>query len=645
MTQKRKVSFVQVNFQVGPEELNSFHLPYTAGCLWAYAQAQPDIDSRYELNQLIWHRDPIDQVVEQLKNDSVVGFCTYVWNLQYHLHLAQALKLRNPDCLIVFGGPEPAVSDPEIFNKYPWIDAIVKNEGEMTFAEILRNLYCFDTVPGILINRNLQIINTGQAQRMNDLSVLPSPYLTGLFDNLLKNNPDVKWAATLETNRGCPYQCTFCDWGSLTLSKIKKFTLERVYADLEWVSKNQIDYLFIADANFGIFPERDRSIAEKFIELQKQYKAPNGFATSFAKNQNIEVVEIVELLAKNLLHASTGLKISLQSFDDNTLEAIKRKNLKSNNIAEILKIGREKGVPIGTELIMGLPRETLESWKNNLWKLLDLGMHDDIDIYYCQVLENAELNQVQKEIYNIKTTKIYDYFSPSAHENTGDTAESIDVIVSTAHMSFDDIIEASVFNWNLFTWHVGGYSNLVTRFLNRYKNISYQEMYTKLFEQAQQHEWYRELKQQQIDILCDWFKHGRCTLDSGIPGIKLYGNSIIFHTRMLLTLQPETVAKWHDLLDKFLVEFDLEQELHKDLIDLQRHLVVPLKERNSYPKTQQCQYNLWQYLTDHTSELHKTPTTLKFNFNAPDMSDTQFVERVFWSRRRRFGQATVSNNT
>jgi len=271
MNEKHKVSFVQVNFQVGPEELNSFHLPYTVGCLWAHAQSQPDIDSQFELNQLIWRRDPIEQVVEQLKNDSVVGFSTYVWNLQYNLHLAEALKLRNPNCLIIFGGPEPAVSDPAIFSKYPWIDAIIKNEGEITFTEILRNIENFDHVPGVLINQNGSVLDTGQAARVDDLSILSSPYLTGTFDQLLIDNPKVNWSATLETNRGCPYQCTFCDWGSLTLSKIKKFTIERVYAELEWMSRNRIDFVHVADANFGIFPERDRSIVERFIELQRQY--------------------------------------------------------------------------------------------------------------------------------------------------------------------------------------------------------------------------------------------------------------------------------------------------------------------------------------------------------------------------------------
>ena len=67
-----------------------------------------------------------------------------------------------------------------------------------------------------------------------DLDVLPSPHLTGVFDHIVKNNSNYKFHMTLETNRGCPYQCTFCDWGSLTYNKIKKFDIDRVFAEIEW---------------------------------------------------------------------------------------------------------------------------------------------------------------------------------------------------------------------------------------------------------------------------------------------------------------------------------------------------------------------------------------------------------------------------
>jgi putative methyltransferase len=642
MTQTKTVSFVQVNFQLGPKEFNSFHLPYSVGCIWAYAISQTDIVQHYQLNKFVWRRENIDVVAEQLSKDSVVGFSTYIWNLQYNLHLAKKIKELNPECCIIFGGPEPAITDALIFEKHPYIDVIIKHEGEVVFTEILRNLQNIDSVPGVIWNNNKKAVDTGVSERITELSQLPSPYITGIFDRLIEKNPDVKWAATLETNRGCPYACTFCDWGSLTLSKVKKFLEEKVFQELEWMSKNKIDFVHIADANFGIFPNRDRAIVEKFIELQKQYLAPTGIVASFAKNQNKEVIDIVELLVKETLHPAAGLRISLQSLNDNTLDAIKRKNLKINNISEILEIGRQRNIPIGTELILGLPKETLTSWEDNFWKLLELGIHEDIDVYYCQMIENAELNLVQKEIYDIKTAKIYDYFSPLAFENVGSAAESIEVVRSTADMCFDDIIKASIVSWNIFTWHVGGYSNLVTMFLHKLQGIPFKQLYQELFALAEQQPWYQQLRQQQVEILTDWFDQGRCTLDSGIPNVKLYGNTIIFHTRMLLSCNSELANKWYQLLEEFLSKYNLEPKLLDNLLDLQKNQVVTLANRTSYPLTRNYQYNIWDYINCIQTQLQPISTTVSFEFPEPETSDTEFIERIFWSRKRRFGKTWIS---
>lgn len=639
---RKKVSLVQVNFQLGPKEFNSFHLPYTAGCLWAYSQSHDDIQSNFELNQLVWRRDDINLIAEKMKNDAVVGFCTYVWNLQYNLELSRQLRKINPDCIIIFGGPEPAVTDPLIFEKHPHIDMIVKNEGEITFLSILRNLHNLSAVPGILWNNKGKLIDTGQSDRIDDLSCLPSPYLDGVFDDVIKMNPDVKWASTLETNRGCPYACTFCDWGSLTLSKIKKFPEERVYRELEWMSQNNIDFVSIADANFGIFPQRDKAIVEKFIEYQKIYGAPTQIHAFFAKNQNKEVLDIVELLIKKTLHPTTGLKVSLQSLTEKALTAIKRKNLKINNITEILQIGRDRGIPIGTELILGLPGETLESWRENFWLLLEIGINEDIDVYYCQLFENAEMNLVQKQIYDLKTVRIYDYFSPSANDNIGTCAESVEVVKSTVDMSFNDMLEASIVSWNIFTWHVGGYSNLATRFLRKYTGQSYEQLYQSLFAMASKKSWYQDLRQQQINMLQEWFDQGRCTADSGIPGINISGYSIIFHTRMLLTVRPDIVDQWNQLLEEYLQNFSLPSDLYRDVVDLQRHQIVMLQNRHDYPSVRNYQHNLWDYINDQDIVLQNQPCQLRFDFPEPAMSDTEFIERIFWSRKRGFGKTWIT---
>jgi putative methyltransferase len=107
-------------------------------------------------------------------------------------------------------------------------------------------------------------------------------------------------------------QCTFCDWGSLTYNKVKKFELERVFAELEWMAQHNFDWISITDANFGMYPERDGMIADKIIECQEKYGSPRTFSVAWAKNQKKEVIDIV----KKLLDArgfNQGLTLSVQS--------------------------------------------------------------------------------------------------------------------------------------------------------------------------------------------------------------------------------------------------------------------------------------------------------------------------------------------
>ena len=174
-------------------------------------------------------------------------------------------------------------------------------------------------------------LSTGDTVRIDDLDTIPSPYLTGVFDKLITKYPEIRWNGTIETNRGCPYACTFCDWGSLTYNKVKVFELERVFAELEWMGRNQFDFISFTDANFGIFAERDSMIADKLISVQKEYGMPRAYTIAWAKNQKKEVVDIV----KKLIYeggAKIGLNLSVQTMDENTLEIIKRTNLDTNKI-------------------------------------------------------------------------------------------------------------------------------------------------------------------------------------------------------------------------------------------------------------------------------------------------------------------------
>lgn len=636
---KTKVSFVNPNFQQGPKEFNAYYLPYSPAILWSYAQQFESISEHYQLGDFIWRRDTIEDAVEMLKDSGVVGFSTYVWNRSYNNVLARELKKANPDILIVFGGPEPPIEKPKFFEMFPYIDICVKQEGEISFKRILEEQASskdFLKIPGLLVNQSGNTIDTGQSERINELDVIPSPYLIGLFDDLLVKYPDVRWNATLETNRGCPYACTFCDWGSLTYNKVKKFELERVFAELEWIGKNKCDFVSITDANFGIFPERDDLIADKLIAVQREYDNPKAYTISWAKNQKKEIVDIV----KKLIYeggAKIGLNLSVQTMDENVLDIIKRKNLDTNKIEEVFELCEENNIPLYTELILGLPGETLDSWKSNFYKLYRAGNHTGITIYQAQLLENAEMNLLQRRLYKIEGRTVYDYLVGTYNEN--ELKEGVEVVISTKDLPAEKMLAAQVFSWFMNTFHINGLTNYLSRFMYRYKGIDYEEFYEKLFEHIKQDQWLASEVTRIEEHYSNWSKHGRID-HTPIQGIEIHGWNLVHST--IINLHSEGKAQHiYAIIKDFMKQYDLDQDLLDQLVNFQQNFLIVHSDIAYYPKQLHFDYDFLGYIQTGNN---LTGDSL-YSFDFPEdksMSLQQFCEQIFFARRRNFGKAWIS---
>ena len=169
---------------------------------------------------------------------------------------------------------------------------------------------------------------TSPQERINDLGEIPSPYLTNSIWDLVDNHVGVDWDTSWETNRGCPYQCTFCDWGSATFTKVRKFEDERLMKEIEWFADNKLHYIDCCDANFGIFEERDKKIAQKLKEEALEKKFPTKFGVAWAKNTSEKILPIAKELRDGGIIG--GVSLSVESLDPTTLQNIKRANIKFN---------------------------------------------------------------------------------------------------------------------------------------------------------------------------------------------------------------------------------------------------------------------------------------------------------------------------
>ena len=630
---KRIVSFVNPNFQIGPKHLNAHYLPYASGLLWSYCLTSPYVKENYALGEFIWQREPIDVAVQKLKNSDVIGFSHYIWNKNYCYTLARELKKSNPDCKIIFGGPETPITQSQLFQKHPYIDIVVKNEGEKCFRDILENNDC-STIPGLLLNDNTKTLDTGPNVRIDELDCIPSPYLTGIFDDLIYKNKNITWNVILETTRGCPYSCTFCDWGSLTYSKIKKFNLDRIFSELEWFGKNGFDHVIFADANFGIL-ERDFQIADKLIEVQKKYSNPKTYSVSWAKNQKREVVSIVKKLIEHGGN-NIGLNLSLQTLDTQVLKNIKRDNLAINHVQEVFALCEKNNIPLYTELILGLPGETLESWKQNFYKLFEAGNHTGISVYQCELLENAEMNLLQKKLYKIDEVVVYDYMEGSNNED--ELKESITLVKSTSSLSNEQMLDAQVWSWFITTFHVNGLTNWISRFLKKYKHISYETFYEKLYQHLEKFSWLDQERNKVSKHYTDWMNNGK--IDYCVNNnINIHGWNLI-HSTLINLQHSNQFDDLYSFLHKFILEFDLEESVAQDLIQFQKNYVINYNDILSYPKIVNTKYNFLGYIKEGTVLLD--PSQYQFDYvENKELTFQQYCEHLFFSRRKNFGKALI----
>lgn len=634
-----KVSFIQPNFKQGPGG-NAAYLPYSAGLMWSYAQTNKLIKKSFVLDKLVYKREPLDQLSEHLSDNTIVAFSTYVWNRNYNFNLATRLKKLNPNILIIFGGPEPPITNPNIFTDImPFADIIVKNEGELIFSSILQNYIrtqSFTDIRGVLINDNGFVIDTGIAERISTLDMIPSPYLNGTFDNILPLEKE--WNGTLETNRGCPYKCTFCDWGSLTYSKIKKFDLDRVFDELDWMGRNNIGYLDVADANFGIFIDRDNQIVDRLIDVQKKYGFPYRTGWSWAKNQQSEVVAIAKKLIKSG-YFNNGLTISLQSLSEGALSAIKRNNLDVNKIVDIFDECKQEGVPLNVELIVGLPGETLSSWEDTLYEVFEIGQHDSIEVWQAQVLENAEMNLSQRVEYNIQSQKVLDYFPNSVDD---EAAEFSEIVTQTSTMTLDEMVDAYKLSWFLITWHTGGFSQYISRFIRKYKGVSYKEFYTEFREFLQNDKFWKAEEENMTSIMKDWYSDGKqIVTDLGPITITAATNQY----RTIFKVHLENLYDhFYSLINKFIERYQLPDDIHQDLIKLNQCIVA--KQRNLINYEIQTKHNLMEYLLKIDTKLQQTTSVVEVTYPHDPVKSKDlawFMESIFYARRRSFGKNYVRN--
>jgi len=412
-----------------------------------------------------------EKLVEAIRAEppDVLMLSNYVWNEALSHYLFRVAKAVNPRILTVMGGPNISL-EPErqlaYLDRNPHLDVYALGEGDFLASHIVRTF--MDA--GLSIGR-LGAIGLPSATfrnpeghaaidetkpRHKEVEDVPSPWLTGIQDEFF----DGKLAPMIETNRGCPFTCTFCVQGTKYYSKIHHFSVDRIKEEITYIARRirshspNMGTLRIADSNYGMY-ERDIEISGHIGQMQREYGWPTFIDATTGKNKPERIIKSVEKVSGALV-----LYQAVQSLDEEVLRKVKREAIKLEAYKALEVHMRGRGLRSVSDLILGLPGETLESHLRGLHSLLDSNIHQ-MHNFQAMMLKGAELESLEsRELFKFDTRfrvlpKNYGVYEG---EKVFDVEE---IIVGTDTLSFDDYITCR--KWHLVSsvfWNDGWFEHI-----------------------------------------------------------------------------------------------------------------------------------------------------------------------------------------
>jgi radical SAM superfamily enzyme YgiQ (UPF0313 family) len=464
--------------QVNNSFANASYFPLSVGMLQAYAQRHSRIAPRLGFLRPIFRREPVADMVAQLAGADIVAISCYVWNEQISLALARELKKLPKPPLVVCGGPQVPNDAEAYLAANPCVDVAMHGEGEAVFTELLDAYDSRDWsgVQAVSYRQDGRFVHNPRRDNIEDLATIPSPYLEGVFDGLIAAHPTLEWLGLWETNRGCPFTCAYCDWGSATCGKVRPFDLPRVLREADWFAEHKIEFIFCCDGNYGLL-KRDEELTRYVAELKKKHGYPQALSVQNTKNATDRSYNIQKILSDAGLNK--GVTLALQSVDPTTLKNVGRQNVSLKSFEELQRRFSADGIETYSDFILCLPGETYESYVAGTSATIENGQHNRIQFINLSILPNARMGDpaYQRE-FGLETVQstiinLHGAISPVP----GDVPELQQLVIASHSMPREAWVRARVFSWMVSLLHFDKVFQIPGILLHGVLGVPYRELF------------------------------------------------------------------------------------------------------------------------------------------------------------------------
>lgn len=417
-------------------------------------------------------------LLEELRSGpapQVIGMSNYSWNEGLNELVERRLGAEFPQTIVVQGGPHIRTDEKgiaEYLRVRPSVDYYTMFEGEWPMAFLLEHFFSEGrfvkpgemtaTIPGVAYLQDDELVYESYSSPKDALNLIPSPYLSGAMDEFLH---DAYYQPMIETNRGCPFACTFCAWGIAALNKVRRFDTDRILEEIRYVGrKSTSPYWQFTDANFGMY-ERDLDIAREMKNVADKY-ALQRVSVNWAKNSSKYCTEIAHIL-KDIADPLAAV----QSTDPEVLMHVKRSNIGMATMTDLVEQGRKDGIPYTTDVLACLPGESLESHLNTLRDVFQMGF-TFFNVGQIRMLPGSEMeNEETRKAYELKTK--FRLISGQYGQYDGEPViEYEESIIGSSTMSREHMATIRVIHFLVWMFWNSGLAQPLLRWLFEAKGIN-----------------------------------------------------------------------------------------------------------------------------------------------------------------------------
>ena len=365
-----KKSFAFCDLAYVGKGLSSNAFPYAVGIIASHLKKHFEDEIEVELFK---YPDDFTKFLEK-NTPKFICFTNYSWTFDLSHEFAKQIKKKHPEAISIFGGPNYPIELEEqkkFLLDFPGVDFYIKGEGEVALTNLYENLKKFNFNAERLKKEKIKIGNCHyisdnelivgpNLERILELEDTPSPFLSGMLDKFF----DKHLIPGIQTSRGCPFKCSFCQEGKDYFTKICKYSLDRVLAEIDYIAARvKNPYFYLLDSNFGMY-KQDIPIAEHIAKIRKKTGWPKYIEGALGKSKSVmKVVKILE--------GAMNSSVATQSTDKEVLENVKRKNVPDETAVEIIQHADAKLGSSFAEMILCLPGDTKEKHFKSMYDMID----------------------------------------------------------------------------------------------------------------------------------------------------------------------------------------------------------------------------------------------------------------------------------